>query len=257
MISAIVRRPSPAMAQGQRTHLDRAPIDGDLALVQHDAYVAALAAADAQVTILAGDAALPDCAFVEDCAVILPELALVCRMGAPARRLESPVVASALPGDRPSLVLAGEMDGGDVLVVGRRIFVGRSSRTSPEGIAALEAAVAPHGYQVIPVPVAGALHLKTAVTALDAQTLLLNPAWVAADAFPGFRILAIDPAEPFAGNTLTVGDQLIVQAETPRTAAILAGAGYAPHPVAISEFAKAEAGLTCLSLIFAAKSVII
>lgn len=257
MISAIVRRPSSAMADGQRTHLDRAPIDGDLALVQHDAYVAVLRAAGAEVTVLPADAALADCAFVEDCAVILPELALVCRMGAPARRPESPAVAAALPLDRPSLALTGEMDGGDVLVVGRRIFVGRSSRTSVAGIAALEAAVAPYGYQVIPVPVAGALHLKTAVTALDAQTLLLNPAWVGADAFLGFRILTIDPAEPFAGNTLTVGERLIVQAETPRTARVLAGAGFAPHPVAISEFAKAEAGLTCLSLIFAAKSVII
>ena len=257
MISAIVRRPSPAMADGQRTHLDRAPIDGDLALVQHDAYVAALQAAGAVVTVLPADAALADCAFVEDCAVILPELALLCRMGAPSRRPESPTVAAVLPADRACVQLPGEMDGGDVLVVSRRIFVGRSSRTSSEGVAAFEAAVAPHGYRVSVVPMVGALHLKTAVTALDDETLLLNPAWAAADLFGGFRTLAIDPAEPFAANTLTVGGRLIVQAEAPRTAAILAGAGYAPHPVAISEFAKAEAGLTCLSLIFVAKSVML
>jgi dimethylargininase len=249
MTSAIVRRPSPAMADGQRTHLGRAPIDGDLAQAQHAAYVAALEAAGAQVTVLPADPGLPDCAFVEDCAVILPELALVCRMGAAVRRPESPAVAAVLPADRPRLGLAGEMDGGDVLILGRRIFVGRSSRTGREGIEAFEAAVALHGYRVIPVPVAGALHLKTAVTALDAETLLINPAWVEAEAFAGLRTLAIDNAEPFAANTLTLGGRLIVQAETPRTGEMLARAGYAPYPVAISEFAKAEAGLTCLSLI--------
>lgn len=255
MISAIVRRPSPAMADGQRTHLDRAPIQIGLAASQHAAYVAALEAAGARVTVLPADPRLADCAFVEDCAVILPELSLLCRMGAAARRPESPAVAAVLPGDRPRIDLAGEMDGGDVLVLGRRIFVGRSSRTSPEGGAAFAAAVAPHGYQVVPVPMVGALHLKTAVTALDPETLLLNPAWVAADAFAGFRTLAIDPTEPFAGNTLTVGGHLIVQAETPRTAERLARAGYATHPAPISEFAKAEAGLTCLSLIFATDGV--
>ncbi len=249
MISAVVRRPSPAMADGQRTHLDRTPIDGDLALVQHAAYVAALQTAGAEVTVLPADPALPDCAFVEDCAVILPKLVLLCRMGAAARRPESPAVAAVLPGDRPRIDLAGEVDGGDVLTVGSTLFVGLSSRTSRDGLAALAAAAGPYGYRVVPVPIAAALHLKTAVTALDARTLLLNPAWVEADAFEGFTILAIDPVEPFAGNTLTVGGRLIVQAETPRTAAILARAGYAIHPVAISEFAKAEAGLTCLSLI--------
>jgi len=249
MISAIVRRPSSAMAEGQRTHLGREPIDGALARAQHAAYVATLQAAGTVVTILPADPGLPDCAFVEDCAVILPQLSVVCRMGAAARRPESPAVAAALPSDRPRLDLAGSLDGGDVLVVGRRIFVGLSSRTSREGLDSLADAVGPHGYSVTAIPIAAALHLKTAVTALDAETLLLNPAWVAPAAFPGFRALTIDPAEPFAGNTLTVGGSLIVQAEAPRTAERLSGAGYTPVSVAISEFAKAEAGLTCMSLI--------
>jgi dimethylargininase len=212
--------------------------------------VAALEAAGAVVAVLPGDPGLADCAFVEDCAVILPELSVVCTPGAVSRRAETAAVAAALPGDRPRRALArGTLDGGDVLVAGRRIFVGRSSRTTSEGIDALGELAAPLGYEVSAIPVAGALHLKTAVTALDDQTLLINPDWVEAAAFPGFETLTIDPREPFSANTLTVGGTLIVQAEAPRTAERLACAGWSPTAVAISEFAKAEAGLTCLSLI--------
>lgn len=238
------------MADGERTHLDRAPIDMTLALGQHAAYGAALAAAGAQVRTLPADDALADCAFVEDVAVILPELSLVCRPGAPSRRPEAAQVAPFLPDDRPRRSLsAGTLDGGDVLVVGRRIFVGLSTRTSPEGLAAFEAVVAPYGYRVIGVPVPGALHLKTAATAIAPDRLLVNPAWVEAAAFEGFAILEVAEDEPFAANTLTVGDTLFVQAGAPRTLARLAAAGFAPVELEISEFAKAEAGLTCLSLI--------
>jgi dimethylargininase len=250
MTPVILRAPSPRMADGERTHLDRAPIDMTLALAQHAAYGAALAAAGGQVTILPADDALADCAFVEDVAVILPELSLVCRPGAPTRRPEAKQVAPFLPSDRPRLFLAaGTLDGGDVLVVGRRIFVGLSTRTSPEGLAAFEAVVAPHGYRVVGVPVPGALHLKTAATAIAPDRLLVNPAWVGASAFEGFAILEVAEDEPFAANTLTLGDTLFVQAGAPQTLARLVAAGYAPVELQISEFAKAEAGLTCLSLI--------
>jgi dimethylargininase len=238
------------MEGGERTHMDRAAIDTGRALAQHEAYAAALADAGAEPTVLDAADDLPDCAFVEDMAVILPELSLVLRPGAASRRGEVEAVAAVLPRDRPVVRLAsGTMDGGDVMAVGRRIFVGLSTRTSREGLEAFEAAVSPYGYGVTGVAVPGALHLKTAVTALDPQTLAINPAWVDASAFEGFRTVAVDPAEPFAANTLTVGGRLFVQAATPRTAERLTKAGYAPRPLEIGEFAKAEAGLTCLSLI--------
>jgi dimethylargininase len=250
MIRAILRRPSASMESGERTHLDRAPIDPALALAQHAAYAEALSAAGAQVMVLEGDDALPDCAFVEDVALTLPELCVVLNPGAASRRAEVDAVAAVLPRDRPvDRLAAGTMDGGDVLVVGRRIFAGLSTRTTREGIEALAAAVAPHGYQVTGVPVPGALHLKTAVTALDRETLAINPAWIDPAAFPGFRLITTAEGEPFGGNTLTVGATLFVQAATPRTAAAIAAAGFAPQPLEIGEFAKAEAGLTCLSLI--------
>lgn len=250
MIRAILRRPSARMEGGERTHLDRAPIDPGLALSQHAAYAAALSAAGAELTILDGADDLPDCAFVEDVAVILPELSLVLRPGATSRRGEVEATAAVLPRDRPMVRLAaGTMDGGDVMAVGRAIFVGLSTRTSPDGLQAFEAAVSPYGYRVTGVAVPGALHLKTAVTALNPQTLAINPAWVDASAFGDFRTVTVDPAEPFAANTLTVAGRLFVQAATPRTAERLIQAGYAPHKLEIGEFAKAEAGLTCLSLI--------
>ena len=255
MIRAILRRPSSAMEGGERTHMDRASIDPALALAQHDAYAAALKATGAQVTVLEGAEDLPDCAFVEDVALTLPELCVVLNPGATSRRGEVAAVAAVLPHDRPIVRLsAGTMDGGDVLVVGRRIFAGLSTRTSREGIEALMAAVAPHGYQVMAVPVPGALHLKTAVTALDAETLAINSDWIDVGSFAGFRQIAAAAGEPFGGNTLTVGGRLFVQAATPRTAEAFAAAGFAPHALEIGEFAKAEAGLTCLSLILPASA---
>ncbi len=250
MIRAILRRPSARMEGGERTHVDRAPIDPALALAQHAAYAEALAAAGAEVLVLEGADDFPDCAFVEDVALTLPELCVVLKPGAASRRGEVEAVAAVLPADRPVMRLAaGTMDGGDVLVVGRKIFVGLSTRTNREAIEALAAGTAAHGYQVTRVPTPGALHLKTAVTALDAETLAINPHWIDAAAFAGFRQIATADGEPFGGNTLTVGGRLFVQAATPRTAEAFAAAGFAPHALEIGEFAKAEAGLTCLSLI--------
>jgi dimethylargininase len=250
MIRAILRRPSARMEAGERTHVGRAPIDPALALAQHAAYAAALAEAGAELTILEGDDGSPDCAFVEDVAVILPELSVVLAPGAASRRGEVETVAQVLPTDRPLARLpAGTVDGGDVLVVGHRVFVGLSTRTSREGLDAFAGLLAPHGYWIDPVHVPGALHLKTAVTALDPETLAINPAWLDAAAFKGFRTVPVAPGEPFGANTLTVGGRLFVQAATPRTAEACAAAGFAPHALEIGEFAKAEAGLTCLSLI--------
>ena len=143
------------------------------------------------------------------------------------------------------------LEGGDVLRVGRRLFVGISSRTNAAGVGALRNVAAPYGYTVTPVPVTGCLHLKTGVTALDDTTLLANPAWVDLSPFAGMEILPVDEAEPWAANVLRHGHSLLASAAYPRTAELLDRRGYAPNRVDISEFAKAEAGLTCLSLLFA------
>jgi dimethylargininase len=250
---AIIRRPSPAMDQGERTHLDRVPIDHDVALSQHIAYGAALEAAGLDVTVLPALDGYPDCSFVEDTALVLPEIAIALRPGAASRIGEVPSVAAHFPDDRPvaSIAALAQIDGGDILVVGKRIFVGLSARTTKEGIAALAAFVEPHGYTVGGVRLGDALHLKTAVTALSDDLLLCNPAWVEPALFPGFTAIAIAPDEPFAANILRLPDRIVSQTAHPRTTAIVAAAGFAVETVDMSELAKAEAGLTCSSLIIA------
>ena len=250
---AIIRRPSTAMDQGERTHLDRVPIDHEIALAQHTAYGAALETAGLGVHVLPALDGFPDCSFVEDNALILPEIAIALYPGAASRVGEVLSIAAHFPDDRPvaSIAAPARIDGGDILVVGKQIFVGLSARTTSGGVAALAAFVAPHGYSVSGVRLGDALHLKTAVTALSDDLLLHNPAWVDAALFPGFNAVAVAPDEPFAANILRLPDRILSQTAHPRTTAIVAAAGFAVETVDMSELAKAEAGLTCSSLIIA------
>lgn len=226
-------------------------------MAQHDAYCAALGALGLTVIRLPADDAYPDCCFVEDAAVVLDEVAVLTSPGVASRRGELPPIAQALSRYRSleRIELPATLEGGDVLVLGRLIFVGRSARTNDVGIAALATAVAPWEYQVIPIPITACLHLKSAVTALDEQTLLANPAWLdrkALQSFRDFRILEVAPEEPGAANVLRVRDALFAHPGFPRTLQRLERAGYAVTPIDISEFLKAEAALTCKSLLFRA-----
>ena len=239
------------MAAVELTHMERLPIDMALAERQHADYRAALAAAGAEVTVLPALAAHPDCSFVEDIAVILPECSIVCRPGSQSRRGEVASIAAVLPDDRPVEVVAapGTIDGGDVLVVGREIFVGLSSRTNAAAVAMMAAIVGRFGYRVVGIPLAKALHLKTAVTALAQDLLLINTGWVDARLFGKHRHVAVAEAEPFAANSLRVGGTLFHGAGQAATTARIVAAGIPVTCLEFSEFAKAEAGLTCLSLI--------
>jgi dimethylargininase len=250
---AIIRRPSRDMAQGERTHLNRVPIDHAVAVAQHVAYGDALAAAGLDVTILPALDGYPDCSFVEDTALILPEIAVALAPGAVSRRGEVATVAAHFPADRPTAQIppSATIDGGDILVVRNHVFVGLSSRTTEPGVAALGELLNPFGYRVTGVRLGDALHLKTAVTALSDDLLLYNPDWVDAALFAGLEALAIDPREPFAANILRLPDCVLSQSAHPRTTDIVTRAGFAVRVVDMSELAKAEAGLTCSSLIIA------
>lgn len=255
MIRAIVRQPSPLMAEScELTHVERSPIDMAEALIQHGAYAAALEACGASVTVLPPLDQQADCAFVEDPMLILPELVILTRPGAVSRQLEGESLLAHVPGDRPlaRIEAPATLEGGDVLRVGKTLYVGLSSRTNEAGIASLRRLAAPHGYTIQAVPVPGALHLKTAVTALAPDLFVANPAWVDTSALGNVHIIAADAAEPFAGNILPVGDSFITAAAHPRTTAAIIAAGFAVSTVDISEFAKAEAGLTCMSLLWQA-----
>jgi dimethylargininase len=252
MTLAITRAVSPSFARCQLTHLERVPIDVDRACEQHAAYEECLRRAGCAVVQLPAGADLPDCVFVEDMAIVLDELAIVTRPGAVSRRAETVAVAAALAMHRPLLTLPAPatLDGGDVLRVGRTLFVGRTARTNAEGVAFLEAAVAPLGYRVVVVPVSGCLHLKSAVTAAGESLLLVQPRWVPPGAFgPELERVHVDPAEPGAANVLRVRGSVIQPSVFPRTRERLEARGIAVTTVDVSELAKAEGAVTCCSLI--------
>ena len=195
---------------------------------------------------------MPDSVFIEDTAIVLPEVAIIARPGAASRRGETATVAEAL---RPYRHLAqietpGTMDGGDVLVTGHRVFVGISGRTNAEGARQLRAILAPHGYAVQEIEVRGYLHLKSAATLVGEDLLLMNSAWLPSSPFSAFDRIEVDPREPMAANAVLAGGQVICAAASPRTRERMERRGLQVRSVDASELAKAEGALTCCSLIF-------
>jgi len=226
----------------------------DLALAreQHAAYRDALAQAGVFVTVLPADETHPDGVFVEDTAVVAPEIAVIARPGAPSRDGEQHAVEQALAAGKATIRIEspGALDGGDVLRVGRRLFVGLSDRTNQAGADQLADALAPFGYAVETVVVPDLLHLKTGITALDDPTLIATAALAGHPAFADYEILTVDADETYAANCLRVNDALLVPTECPATVERLGQAGYAVVALAMSEFRKMDGGLTCLSILW-------
>lgn len=239
------------LADGERSHIKRVPIDIERAAVQHTAYEAALERLGCEIVRVPAAPDLPDAVFVEDTAVVVDEVAVICRPGAASRRPEIDAVAKALAEFRTlrPIEAPATVDGGDVLRIRDDVFVGRSDRTNDAGVAAIRSILEPRGLAVRAVPVAGCLHLKSAVTAVAEDTLLLNPRWVDPARFEGYHLLEVDPAEPFAANALRVEGTVLMAAGAPRTAERVARAGVAVTAVDISELVKAEAGVSCGSIV--------
>lgn len=248
---AITRAVSPAFAACELTHLTRVPIDLEVARGQHRAYEQALIDAGCLVERLDTAPDMPDSVFVEDIAVVFDELAIITRPGAESRRREAPAVVEALAAYRLLHVIEppGTVDGGDVLVVGRRVFVGRSSRTNEAAVVQMRKILQPYGYTVGDTVVRGCLHLKSAVTALADDLLLVNRGWIDEDFFNGFSLLDVEPDEPSAANALRLEDRVIFPAAFPRTAERLTQHGFRLEIVDAGELAKAEGAVTCCSLI--------
>jgi dimethylargininase len=241
------------MQDYERTFVDDQPIDLELARQQHAGYCEALRECGASVTVLDVNSDMPDCVFVEDTALVVDEVAVMMSPGAESRRREPGGIEPELAKYRPiaRIKLPATIDGGDIVVSGREVYVGRSPRTNDEGIAALRAALAPYGYSVVGVPVHGCLHLKTACSALADGRFLVNASWIDTSAFDVTRLIQVPDDEPWAGDVLVIGDQIIVSNAFPATIDLLRGLGWRVVPVGVSEFAKAEGGVTCLSLVFA------
>jgi dimethylargininase len=250
-VLALTRAVPSSIARCELTHLAREPIDLARARAQHRAYEDALRSLGCTVRRLPPAPDLPDSVFVEDAAVVLDEVAIIARPGAEPRRAEVPSVAEALRPHRPLVRIQppGTLDGGDVLPIGRDLFVGTSGRTNAEGVRQLRAIAGAHGYAVHPIAITGCLHLKTAVTQVGEATVLVNPAWLDARALDNLERIEVAPGEPFAANAVLVGGAVLHAAAHPRTADRLRAHGIDVHPVAASELAKAEAGLTCCSIL--------
>jgi len=251
---ALTRAVSPAIAGCELTHLPRVAIDVRKASAQHAEYERVLQDLGCKVRRLTAGSDMPDSVFIEDIAVVLDEVAILTRPGAESRRAESPGVAEALHSYRP---LAGieppaTLDGGDVLVVGRSVYVGCSGRTNSAGVHQMRQLVAPFGYALRPVSVRGCLHLKSAVTAASDETLLINPAWARTEEFSGFDLIDVDPEEAHGANIVRVMNRLLYSAAFPRTRERLERRGFEVAAVDVSEIAKAEGAVTCCSLIFKA-----
>ncbi|HMV28385.1 MAG TPA: arginine deiminase family protein, partial [Anaerolineales bacterium] len=241
MTIAITRHISSRFNECEITHIERTPINLEIARSQHEAYVRALAELGCQVIELPEETELPDSVFVEDTAFILPEVAVITRPGADSRKPEVESIIPALSPYRPLLHVAtpATVDGGDVLVAGKQIFVGMSTRSNREVVTQLNALLEDFGYKVWGVELRDCLHLKTAVTRVNDQTLLLNKAWVDASNFPGYDLIEIDASEPFAANCLPVRGKIIYPTTFPKTRNLLENKGFRIVPVDLSELAKA------------------
>lgn len=249
---ALTRRVSPSLGACQLTYMDRADIDVALAAQQHAAYESALRAMGAEVVAAPADAACPDCVFVEDTALVLDQVAVIGAMRRASRAPETSLIERLLGTQRDiaRITAPGTLEGGDAFLVDRTVFVGRSTRTNDAGIAQLRTIAEPQGYRVVAVDVPGCLHLTTGASRITDELVLVNPDWVDTAAFEGVEALAVDPSEPWAANTLRLGDQTLMGDCFPRTRELLEARDIATRIVDISELMKAEAGLTCMSLLF-------
>lgn len=253
MLTALIRDVGPNIIQCELTHIARDPIDVAKAVMQHQKYKKALEKAGARVVALPSLEGHPDAVFVEDTAVVLPEIAIITTLGSASRRGEEKTIAQELARLGKKIVQIespATLEGGDVMRIGKALYVGISTRTNQEAIALMRRILDPYGYAVVPVAVTGCLHLKTGCTYAGENRILVNRSWVDARALDSYELLDVDSRESFGANSLLIGDVLLYSAKFPQTRRMLEEHGLQVVPVDISELEKAEAGLTCMSLLF-------
>jgi dimethylargininase len=249
---AITREPSRSLGNCELTHLDRKAIDVELAALQHLRYEQYLEQFGCSVIRLPAEHDLPDAVFVEDAAVVFPEAAVITRPGAESRMAETITMADELKKWRSLLFIEapGTLDGGDVLTLGKNVYVGISGRSNENGIEQFRRHLKPFGYTVTGVPVRGCLHLKTALAPVYDDLMLINPKWVAPGVFEGVTCVPVHASEPYGANLMRFGNAALCSQTFPHTIEWLTGHGLDVYTIDYSEMAKAEAGLTCCSVIF-------
>ena len=252
MLTAITREVSSSINDCELSFHARQPIDLAKAMAQHKAYQNCLAELGVWIVSLSAQPELPDAVFVEDAAVVLDEVAVMSNMGAPSRRAETSSLVDMLSHYRPLKFLAAPatLDGGDVLRVDRSIFVGLSQRTNRDAIDQLTRLFRPDDYRVQPVEVTGCLHLKSACSYIGNNAILVKQSWIDAERLRGFELLDVAEEEPAAANVLLIKDVLIMPASFPKTRDLLERRECRVQTIDVSELQKAEAGVTCCSLVF-------
>lgn len=252
LLTALTRAVSARLSDCELSFLDRQPIDVPRARIEHHRYEELLRGLGLEVIELPPLDELPDAVFVEDTAVVVDEVAVLARPGAASRAPEVESVGHALSRWRPVVLLGGTgtLDGGDVLRADGQFYVGLSRRTNLDGANALGEALAPFGYGVTPVAVTGCLHLKTAASYLGEGRMLVHRPWFDASRLSGFELFDVPADEGWGANVLILGTDAVLPAGFPGTRALLERLGLRTHEVAFTELLKAEAGVTCESIVF-------
>lgn len=250
---AIVRTPGQSLVEGITTHPELGRPDYQLALRQHAAYIHALERCGLEVRILPAQDDFPDSCFVEDVAVCTPTFAVITRPGADSRRGEIAGVRDILSTYFPlieEIKAPGTIEGGDVMMVGDRFYVGLSSRTNADGAAQFIAALERNGYTGHTVKMPETLHLKTGCSYMEENVLLVDQAFSAYPEFSSFKRIDIVPDESYAANCLRVNDFVIVPSGYPKVLAAIQAVGMKTIALDMSEYKKVDGGLSCLSLRF-------
>ncbi len=250
--NALVKTPSASLVSGI-THAGLGLPDYRLALQQHENYLKALKNCGVQVTVLPAEDEYPDSCFVEDPAVVTPNCAIITRPGAESRQGENTAIAAALLPFYPDLEYIkapGTLDGGDVMMVGKHCYIGLSARTNTAGAAQLIALLESHNMTGSVVTLKEVLHLKTGISYLENNHLLVSGEFIGKSEFKSFNRLVVDPSESYAANCVWVNDRVIMPSGFPRTEDLLSKHGFEILTVGVSEFQKLDGGLSCLSLRF-------
>lgn len=249
--TALTRGISPLLGECELTHLEREVIDIQKAVKQHQEYEKALEKMGYIIRRIPEAHHLPDGVFVEDTAVVFPEVGIITRPGAESRRPEAETMAEILKEYRELRFIEtpGTIDGGDVLVLGKSVYIGISQRTNREAINQFLEILKPFGYEVTGIRVTKCLHLKTAISQIEEDLLLINPEWVDCEIFRNHRCEYVHPDEPYAANIMRKDNWALCPSSFKHSLEWLYKRGYNVVRLDQSEMAKAEAGLTCCSVI--------
>ncbi len=250
---AIVRKPARSLVNGITTHPEFGKPDYELAVRQHDAYIRALERCGLAVQVLPALEEFPDSCFVEDVAVCTKRFALITRPGATSRTGEIEGIRGLLATHYQvieEIKAPGTLEGGDVMMVGDRFYIGLSSRTNAEGCAQFIKALERNGCTGAGVRMPPTLHLKTGCSYMEENVLLVDAAFAGYPEFSAFRHIDIAPEETYSANCLRVNDYVIAPAGYPRALAAIKARGMKTMELDMSEYRKIDGGLSCLSLRF-------